>query len=556
MSSTLDAPGASDLESTFARWGRPPHPVELSPAARAFLLEQVGPPRDTPPLPLADVVLPEPALAEEAHAALAAVVGAEHVRTDRAARLAHAGGLSYVDLVRRRSGDVADAPDAVVVPGGRDEVEAVLAACARHAVAVVPFGGGTSVVGGVAGVRGRFTSLISLSFERMADLIHLDGESCLATVGPGITGPVLERLLAARGFTLGHLPQSWERATIGGYVATRSAGQASSGYGRSDEMVESLRVATPAGSLHLGRAPMSAAGPDLRQLFIGSEGVLGVVTEVRLRVRRLPTFQRYEAAMMPSYARGIDAFRALAQAGLKAEVMRLSDEEETRATLSLSGPTGPTGQAFWAYLKARRVEAGSLVVLGWEGTSGEAVSARRSAAWDVLRRHGAVTLGRRVGESWRHGRFSAPFLRDRLMDEGYLVETFETATTWRRLPELHETVLRTMHDALRPDDGGAGPYVMSHVSHVYETGASLYVTVIARSEPADPAGHWRRAKRAVGDAIAAQGATITHHHAVGTDHAPWMEAEVGALGIDVLRAVKSAVDPVGILNPGKLIPAE
>ncbi|MEZ5116348.1 MAG: FAD-binding oxidoreductase [Candidatus Nanopelagicales bacterium] len=547
-------PPSADLEATFARWGRPPEPVDLTPAAREFLASEVGVAAPTPPTPVTQVEPPPSRLPEDVRSDLVAVLGSDHVRTDRVARLAHTGGLSYVDLVRRRRGDVSDAPDAVLLPASHDEVEALLAVCVRHGVAVVPFGGGTSVVGGVRPVADGFGAVVSVAFDRMAALLEVDEESLLATVGPGITGPTLERLLAARGLTLGHLPQSWERATIGGYVATRSAGQASSGYGRSDEMVESLRVATPAGSLHLGRAPSSAAGPDLRQLFVGGEGVLGIITEVTLRVRHLPAYSRYEGVMFPSYAAGIAAFRALLQAGLRADVMRLSDEEETAATLMMSGPSGRTGQAFGAYLKARKVEHGSLVILGWEGLSARAVGARRTPAWALLRQHGAVPLGRRVGESWRHGRFSGPFLRDRLMDDGYLVETLETATTWNRLLPLHETVLTTLKGALRSADGGPGPYVMSHVSHVYETGASLYVTVLARADAADPAEQWRAAKRAVGDAIAGSGATITHHHAVGLDHEPWMRAEVGDLGLDVLRAVKATVDPTGILNPGKLIP--
>lgn len=541
------------LEAVFARWGEPPQPVHLSDRSRAFLLEQVGAPGPRPVMAVAEVTLPPTRLPGEAAAALADGVGPQHVRTDRAARLSHAGGLSYLDLLRRRAGDVADAPDAVVAPATHEEVERVLRVCAAHAVAVVPFGGGTSVVGGVTPLRGQQVAVVALAFDRMADLVGVDEDSCLATVGPGITGPVLERLLGARGLTLGHQPQSWQRATVGGYVATRSAGQSSGGYGRIDDMVESLRVVTPQGPLNLGRAPASAAGPDLRQLFIGGEGVLGVITEATLRVRHLPAHTRYEGLMFPSYQAGIAAFRTLAQGRVTADVMRLSGTEETAATLAMSGPSGRVGEVFRRYLRARHVEHGALAILGWEGSSAQAVRARRAPARALLRRLGAVPLGRKVGDSWLLGRFSGPFLRDTLMDQGYLVETLETATTWRDLHALNETVLETLHRVLRTPDA-PGPYVMSHVSHVYETGASLYVTVLARPDPADPAGQWRAAKRAVSEAIAATGATITHHHGVGTDHVPWMSAEVGDLGLGILRAVKQQLDPAGILNPGKLIP--
>lgn len=502
---------------------------------------------------LDEVELPPSRLDPDALALLRSAVGETAVRDDREARLEHVGGLSYVDLLRQRAGDVADAPDVVAYPASHDDVVRLLRTCEQLDLAVVPFGGGTSVVGGLRGAPGGHRGLVSVAFTRMANLIDVDATSCLARVGPGITGPVLEPLLAEHGLTLGHLPQSWARASIGGYVVTRSAGQASSGYGRIDEMVESMTVATPRGSLTLGRAPASAAGPDLRQLFMGSEGTLGIVTEVTLRVRHLPGAARYEAAMFPSYEQGIGAFRDLTQAGLNADVMRLSDEEETVANLGLSGPTGFVGSAFNSYLRARKVDKGAMAILGWEARSKDALAARRTAGWDLLREHGAVSLGRRVGESWRHGRFSGPYLRDRLMDDGYLVETLETATTWRQLFALHTTVLETLTTALAKPDR-PGPYVMSHVSHVYESGASLYFTVLAGADDERPVEQWQSAKQAVSAAISATGATISHHHGVGVDHEPWMVNEIGETGVAILRAVKQELDPAGILNPGKLIP--
>jgi alkyldihydroxyacetonephosphate synthase len=538
-------------QDTFARWGRPTAGEGLKPPARAFLQQQLGRPAPRPAAPSASIALPASNLPAAARAALADAVGAAQLDEGRAGRLAHSGGSSLADLVRRRDGGELAAPDAVVHPASHDEVLAVLAACSAHAVAVVPFGAGTSVVGGVEPLRAGRQAVVAVAFDRLADLVAVDEESLLATVQPGMTGPVLERLLAARGLTWGHLPQSWERASIGGYVATRSAGQASTGYGRSDETVAALVVATPAGTLRLGRGPASAAGPDLRQLFVGGEGVLGIITEVVLRVRRRPVWEYYEGLMLPSFHAGTAAFRELAQSDLTASVMRLSDEAETRATLTMSGPGGRAGDLLDRYLRARGVAAGCLVVLGWEAVAPKAGRARREAALAVLRRHGAVSLGARPGRSWRAHRFGGPYLRDELLDAGYLVETLETATSWARLPALHRSVGAAVGGALAGPQGPA--YVMSHVSHVYETGASLYVTALAAAEP-DRAAHWARAKAAAGDAITAAGATITHHHAVGADHVPWMRAEIGDLGVDVLAAVKGAVDPAGVLNPGKLLP--
>ena len=483
--------------------------------------------------------------------ALRAAVGDDHVSDARADRLAATGGAAFIDYARRRAGAVDDVPDLVVRPGSHDEVMRVLAIAGEHRVAVVPVGGGTSVVGGLRTDEPR----IALALDRLGRLLHLDEVSGIATVGPAVTGPVLEALLQARGYTLGHLPQSWERATIGGYVATRSAGQASTGYGRSDDMVESLVVATPEGTIELGRGPSTAAGPDLLGLMVGSEGAFGVITRVGLRVRRLPEHRVYDALVFPGFAEGVDGFRDAAQSRATADVMRLSDEAETATTLLMSGPSGITGAALERYLRARGVDlsSASLAIVGWEGTDRDLVRARRAATWRALRRHGAVSLGHGPGESWRRHRFDGPHLRDALMDQGYLVETLETATHWSGYLGLHGDVTDALRDSLGPRPG---PYVMSHLSHAYETGASLYTTVIAVADRQDPAAQWQRAKSATSNALMAAGATITHHHAVGRDHAAWLPQEVGPLGMAILRATKGTVDPEGLLNPGVLFGGE
>jgi alkyldihydroxyacetonephosphate synthase len=487
------------------------------------------------------------ALPGPAHDALAGVVGQDRVLTDEASRRAHAGGLSYLDLVRRGlPGAAPEMPDAVVLPKDHDQVQAVLHVCREHDVAVVPFGGGTSVVGGVEAQRGGKSAVIALDLGRLDRIIDLDHTSRLATLQAGLTGPEAERLLGERGLTLGHVPQSFERATIGGFAVTRSAGQASSGYGRFEEMVHGLRLATPWGEWRVGgRAPASAAGPDLRALVAGSEGAFGVVTEVTVRVRPRPTHRRYEAVVINGWRRGVDAVRALAQAHALADVTRLSDATETDVALALRGGAGAA--LLRRYLKARKVDEPCLLVLGWEAGSEWELRERRAATRRVLRPWHAVSLGRGAGESWRHGRFAGPRQRDALMAQGVCVETLETATRWSAIPALTSAI----RDALGTALGQA--VIMCHVSHAYETGASLYFTVLAPRDDADPIGQWRNAKAAASDAIAAQHATITHHHAVGLDHRPWLEAELGELGVRTLRAVKDALDPTGIMNPGKLI---
>jgi alkyldihydroxyacetonephosphate synthase len=474
-------------------------------------------------------------------AALAAAAGAAHVSTADADRLPRAGGKSTLDLLRRRSPAEQDAPDGVVVPGSDQEVAAVLAVCAERGIAVVPFGGGTSVVGGLDPVRGRFRAVIALDLRRFDRLESLDETSQEAVLGAGLTGPDAERLLADRGFELGHYPQSFRYATLGGFAATRSSGQNSAGYGRFDEMVTGLRVVTPRGTLEVGgAAPHTAAGPDLRQLFLGSEGTLGVITAVRVRVHPTPEAKRYEAWTFPDFATGAAALRAVEQLGTGPTVLRLSDEAETALNLATvedaAGDAGAPG--------------GCLAITAFEGSE-HVAKARQMATGKVLAAQGGTSLGPALAEQWAAHRFDGPYLRDPLLEAGALVETLETATSWSRLLELKAAVTETVQAEFAKYDSPA--LVLCHISHVYPTGASLYFTVVG-AQRGDAIAQWTAVKKAVTDTLVAHAATITHHHAVGADHRAWLPAEIGELGVDVLRAVKATLDPAGILNPGKLIP--
>jgi alkyldihydroxyacetonephosphate synthase len=515
--------------------------------AAAWLEERLRAPLPATPraaTTIDDVRLPPSALPDAARAALVAAVGEQGVREDHAARVRHAAGRSYPDLLALRAGTPAGAPDAVVLPADEGQVRAVLEACAREGVAVVPFGGGTSVVGGVEPLRGPFASVVALDLGRLDGIEALDEVSQLAVVRAGTSAADLERALGERGLTLGHLPQSFEHVSIGGCVATRSAGQASAGYGRIEDLVLGLRAVAPAGEIDLPPVPATAAGPSLRGLLVGSEGTLAVLTAVALHVRPAPAERRYEAVVLPGLAAGLDAFRALAQQGATPDVARLSDEDETAMTLAFAGTTGLRPAALGAYLRVRGVAGGCLAILGWEGAGAGQVRARREATMAILREHGAVSLGAAPGRLWARTRFRGPYLRDALMDRGVLVDTLETAAPWSALPRLHAAV----RDALCPHAAVVG----CHVSHVYPTGASLYFTFLARRDERDPLGQWRTMKRAATDAIIERGGTLTHHHAVGRDHAPWLAREVGEVGVAALRALKRELDPAGILNPGKL----
>jgi alkyldihydroxyacetonephosphate synthase len=521
-------------------WGDPAAAKPLSDGIRSLLVKALGidatPASDPEP---GAVRLRPSALSDRDRESLVAVVGEAHCISDDYGRLLRAGGKSTLDLLRRKDSGVQDAPDAVLLPADEDEIAKILKHCAQRSIAVVPFGGGTSVVGGLDPIRGDFKAVVSLDLRRLDELHGIDEISGEAELGAGVTGPDAEKLLAAQGFSLGHFPQSFEFATIGGFAATRSSGQDSAGYGRFDDMVRGLRAVTPAGVLDLGRAPASAAGPDLRQLIVGSEGVFGVITRVRVRVHPVPETTRHEAWSFPDFATGAAALRAVVQNGTGPTVIRLSDEAETGVNLATTEAIGE-----------QSVTGGCLAITVFEGTAAHTES-RHAETRAVLEAHGGTSLGEGPAKAWEHGRYGAPYLRDSLLAAGALCETLETATNWSNVGTLKAAVTEALTNSLA--ETGTPALVLCHISHVYPTGASLYFTVVA-GQRGNPIEQWRKAKTAASEAMVRNGGTITHHHAVGADHRPWMRDEIGDLGVEVLRAVKAVLDPAGILNPGKLIP--
>jgi alkyldihydroxyacetonephosphate synthase len=538
-------------------WGDPAHAPALPAHALAYLRGAVGmAPSPRPPVALEAVSLPAPAPDAGALARLREIVGREQVRDDRAERVLHAAGKGYPDLVRMRAGRPRAAPDAVLYPGSRAQLRALLGECARSSIAVVPFGGGTSVVGGVEPLRGEHAAVVALDTSRLAcagleRAAQLDEASLIVTAAAGMRVRDLEQWLGARGYTLGHFPQSYEYVSLGGCAATRSAGQASTGYGRFEALVRGLRLTAPAGEIDLPALPASAAGPSIRELLVGSEGVLGTIDELSLRVRPAPAERAYEAAFFADFGAGVQALRELAQRGLAPDVARLSDASETAVSLALAGRGGAKGVLGRAYVRLRGYAGGCLAILGFEGEA-EEVAARRARALRSVRARGGLTVGAAPGRAWLRSRFAAPYLRDELLTHGVMVETLETATQWSNLQALHRQVGAAIEQALRAC--GTPGIVSCHVSHLYETGASLYFTFVARQLRDEEIAQWQAVKTAASAAIVDGGGTITHHHAVGRDHAPWLEREIGREGVRALRALKAELDPAGIMNPGKLLP--
>jgi alkyldihydroxyacetonephosphate synthase len=468
-------------------------------------------------------------------------------------RLAHARGQGLPDLLRIRSGRVPAAPDAVVRPLDEGETAAVLLACARAGVRVIPWGGGTSVTGGV-NVLPTEQPAVTIDLERVAGLTALDEHSGLATFGAGTLGPAIETALAPAGLTLGHFPQSWELSSLGGWIVTRSSGQESLGYGSIADLVAGLTLAAPGDRLDLRALPATAAGPDLRALVLGSEGRLGIVTRATVRVRPRPAVMRVTGTVVPSWDAGLEAAREILRGRVPLTLLRLSDETESAVAVTLGlAEHRVLGTLARGWLAARGIRGGGcLVLLGAAGGSG-AVRRSLSEAAGMLRRQGGVPLGARPGRRWLADRFRQPYLRDALLDRGIATDTLETAAPWSALAGLAAGVRTALGRALGPE--GERVVTLCHVSHPYADGASLYFTVFFRcpSDPERAVARWATLKRAATQAIVAGGGTVTHHHGVGSWHAPWLGGEVGATGLRVLSAAAAALDPAGILNPHVLL---
>ena len=527
--------GARPVRATkWWGWGEETRTFSLPDPERfwAFIGEQLGRTGEGRRIAsLDEIALPPPRLERGALTALRRIVGKDGLSTDTADRAVHSLGKGYRDLVRIRRGEVPTATDAVVYPQSEEQVAALLDRAARWGIAVVPFGGGTSVVGGVEPAASMPTVTIDLG--RLDRVVGLEPEAATATLEAGLQGPALEAQLNAKGFTLGHFPQSFEFSSLGGWIATRSVGQKSTLYGKIEEMVQSLRMVYPGGSVVTPAVPAAAAGPDVTQLIAGSEGALGVITQAIMRLAKAPALTDLRGYLFPGFEQGVAAAREIVQSDLRPALLRLSDEAETEANIVMQG--GSAG-----------VQA-ALLIAGFEGEE-EQVRYGWARAEPILARHDGRPLGPGPGEAWQRARFELPYLRDVLLDRAIMVDTLETATTWDRYLGAHKKIRAAMLEAMK----GRG-WVMAHLSHSYSDGGSIYYTFLARQTEGRELEQWERVKAAATQAIVDAGCALSHHHGIGSEHRPWMAAYVGSGGVRALGALKEAFDPQGIMNPGKLI---
>ena len=544
--------GWGTLDRSYPLENRP----QFWPTLRAWLeLPDELPER--PPVPLESIQLRPSRLDDPVLASLRRLVGEEAVRLDLRARVEHACGKAYRDLVRVRAGVVPNPPDAVVYPADEGQVAAIVAWAADRDILIIPFGGGSTVLGAVEPPPDDRPA-ISLDLARLDKLISIDPISRTARIQAGATGPEVEAQLNARGFTLGHFPQSFEFSTLGGWIATRGAGQTSTGYGKIEHMTQAVQVVTPAGLIETRDVPASATGPSLLEILVGSEGACGVITQATMRICPRPEVQDYRGFLFHRLDEAVAALRDLMQQGPCPTIARLSDPEETAGFAVLAhAHSGLRALMDWAadrYLawKGHSLTGGScFLLLGYDGTP-EDVRPRWRRATEICRDHGGLPLGRSVGESWKRERFAQPYLRDTLLGVGVMVDTLETATTWSNLLPLYEAMTAAIRAAIRNTGGGPG-YVMTHISHSYPWGASLYTTFLGRQVPGEEIAQWWAVKEAATEAILAAGGTLSHHHGIGRDHARWLREEVGPVGVKLLQAVKATLDPTGIMNPGVLL---
>ncbi len=489
---------------------------------------------------------------------LAGIVGAEQVTTDDLVRVIHTYGKSLRDLVRIRANSIQRAPDVVVYPADEAEVQSIVDAAVEANAVIIPFGGGSNIAGSLEPRKEEKRVVISLDLGRLDRLVEIDEESGLARIQAGAQGPDLERQLNDHGWTIGHFPDSFTHSTLGGWVATRSSGMQSDKYGDIAEIARGLRMVRPGNVLVLRPLPSTSSGPSVREMILGSEGRLGVITEVTVQVHRVPEKRDVYAYFFPNFESGIRAMQAIAESDATPSITRISDAPETGFSLAtskdrkgfskfLAGTVLPTMMKS----KGWNLEDICLSFIGYEGSVAHA-KRQKKLVDAIVKKHGGMGVGTGPGILYDQKKFDTPYLRDFLLDRGAAGDVSETAAPWSKLLQVHDNVVLAAKAAY--DQIGIKGWIMSHMSHSYHSGACLYFT-FAFVFGDDPLGEYDVVKKAIQQAFVDNGGTISHHHGVGREHSPWLEQDISEEGVTVMRALFEGADPAGNFNPGKVIGA-
>ena len=472
-------------------------------------------------------------------------------------RVIHAYGKGFRDLFRLRRGRAVAAPDLVVYPESESDVLSLLRAAAEHDVVVIPFGGGSNISGCLERLDAARMA-VSLDTRRMRRVIAVDANSCTARMEAGIFGPDLEQQLNAQGVTLGHFPDSFLHSTLGGWIATRSAGMQSDKYGKIEDMVIALRMATPDGLIATRTVPKSSSGIDVNHLCIGSEGTLGVITEATMRVHLRPESRIVPGFLFPEFEAGIEAMHECVRQECLPAMVRLNDPDKTALSMAFRPPPSPlsevTGKLFKRYLRVRGFDLprACLMLTAFEGTK-SGVARQLREVRRIYRKYGAASLGSSAGKSFESAKYDFPHIRDFLLDRNVTTDVSETSTVWSNLAPLYRETVAVLRAGIA--ESGVQPWTGCHISHTYQCGASVYFTFGFRQQPGREMEQYLRVKRGVQQSFIDRGATLSHHHAVGTEHLPWLAADISPLGVQAVAALKQGLDPGNIMNPGRLRPS-
>ncbi|MGO1971392.1 MAG: FAD-binding oxidoreductase [Propionibacteriaceae bacterium] len=530
---------------------------ENKPKLAPFVRKAVGLDLDQPAVPpktFDDLAIPESRADQSLLDKLADALGTEQVVTDPLDRLVHTYGKSIRDLYRIRQGDLPRVPDVIVYPADEAQVEAVVQAGLADDTVIIPFGGGSNIAGSLTPPDDP-RPIISLDLGRLNQLLEIDEDSGLARIQAGTLGPDLEEQLGRRGWTLGHFPDSFTHSTLGGWVATRSSGMQSDKYGDIADICRGLRCVTPAGTLVLRPLPSTSTGPSVREMILGSEGRLGVITEVTVQVHRIPEERLILGYLFPNWTAGLKAMHEIARSDIAVSVTRVSDANESAFSFATGkkskGVSKYATKAMMTYLEKKGWNLDDLCLsfIGYEGNKAH-VARQKSLVKSIISKHGGVVAGKGPGALYDQKKFDTPYIRDFLLDRGAMADVSETAAPWSKLADLYDRTVAAAHRAYA--EIGVEGWVMCHLSHSYHSGACLYFTFAFVAQQ-DALGEYDQVKRAIQQSFVDNDGTLSHHHAVGVEHAPWMSEDISPAGVRIMQGLFSAVDPAKNLNPGKIV---
>jgi alkyldihydroxyacetonephosphate synthase len=534
---------------------------ENKPAFRAFVINAIDLDINTPPMApmsLDDLSIPAPMISDQLLAELIDAVGAENAVKDDLDRLVHTYGKSLRDLLRIRAGDIPRVPDVVVYPGNEAEVQLIVDRAVAADAVIIPYGGGSNISGSLHAPEDETRTVISVDLGRLNQVIEVDEDSGLARIQAGAQGPDLEEQLGKRGWTLGHFPDSFTHSTLGGWVATRSSGMQSDKYGDISDIARGMRVVMPGKALDVRPLPHTSTGPSVREMMLGSEGRLGVITEVTVQVHRIPEVRLILGYLFPSWEASLAAMHDISTSDAHPSITRVSDEKETAfsfATRKKSSRISISSLISKGLMKVLEwrgwdLDAVCLSFIGYEGGKAH-VARQKKIVKDIVGKHGGIVVGKGPGELYDQKKFDTPYIRDFLLDRGAVGDVSETAAPWSRLLPLYNNVIAAA-EKVYAQLGVAG-WIMCHLSHSYHSGACLYFTFAFKHDGVDPLGQYEPLKNAIQQAFVDCGGTLSHHHAVGTEHAAWLEQDISAPGVHMIDGLFTAMDPGRNFNPGKII---